>query len=256
MATSINGIKNAIVKSIKKPVFYSLYKLTGIRLQLDVHYSDLSMIGAVFNISSYAARDILPSNNLLPVERTNGITEIKFTALEYRSIDILFPYNEFAITIPVIYKQNEQSKEQHGYYYLYLPVTTEDARWGGVENLGFPKFVAKISFSETDKVRSCILEADGKEIITLKVNKLPTELKSWEFNNFGVRDGKLLKNTFKMHGQGGISTAVGGVTFSLGNHPIAEKLQALDIGQTSIQYEYVPKAQAVLSKSIGSPLPL
>jgi len=256
MSKSINGIKNAVVKRIKKPVFYSVYRLTGIRLELEVHYSDMSMIGAVFNISANAAKSILPSDKLRPVERTDGITDIHFVALEYRSIDIVFPYNEFAICIPVTYKLNEQSEEQPGYYYLYLPVTTEDARWGGVENLGLPKFVAEIKFSETNAIRSCILEADGKEIITIQVNKLPTELKSWEFSNFGVKDGKLIKNTFIMYGKGGMNTTAGGSSFSLGNHSIAEKLQALEISENSIQYEYVPQAQAVLSKSIGSPLPL
>jgi len=252
----IAGLKNAVVKRIKKPVFYSVYRLTGIRLQHEVHYSDLSMIGAVFNISAPAVKGILPSTKLLPVERAKGVTDIHFVALEYRSIDIVFPYNEFAICIPVIYKINKQSRELQGYYYLYLPVTTEDARWGGVENLGLPKFVAEISFIDTDEIRSCTLNVAGKEVITLKVNKLPTASKSWEFTNFGIRDKKLVKNLFQVRGQGGTSTTAGGATYTLGDHPISENLLALEIGQISVRHDYVPQAQAVLTKAIGPLLPL
>jgi len=190
------------------------------------------------------------------VERAKGVADIHFVALEYRSIDIVFPYNEFAICIPVIYKINEQSRELQGYYYLYLPVTTEDARWGGVENLGLPKFVAEIGFADTDEIRSCTLNVDGKEVISLKVNKLPTVSKSWEFTNFGIRDKKLVKNLFQVHGQGGTSTTAGGATYTLGDHPISEKLLALEIGQISIRHDYVPQAQAVLTEAIGPPLPL
>jgi hypothetical protein len=252
----IDRTMNAMVRRIKRPVYYTVFRLTGVRLQLETHYNDLSMMGAVFTISSDAAKGILPSERLIPVERAAGITDIHFVALEYRSIDILFPYNEFAVFIPAVYKLDNEAVELQGYYYLYLPVTTEDARWGGVENLGLPKFVADITFTDMKESRSCTLRADGKDILTLTVNKLPTELRSWEFSNFGVRDDWLLRNTFQMHGQGGTGTAAGGAAFTLGDHPIADRLKALEIGKVSVQQDYVPQATAVLSRAIGLPLPL
>lgn len=252
----LTRIRNVVAREFKKPIFYTVYRTTGVRIQSEVHYSDLSMIEAVFTISASAVKGILPSNKLIPAERANGVTDINFVALEYRSIDILFPYNEFAVCIPVIYKIDDDAEELHGYYYLYLPVTTKDARWGGVENLGLPKFVAEISFVDTAESRSCTLKADNKEIITLTVKRLPIKSQSWEFSNFGIRNGKLVRNIFEVHGQGGTGTAVGGAMYTLGDHPISRNLEALGIGQSAIQYEYVPKAQAVLSKSIGSPLPL
>jgi hypothetical protein len=249
-------IRNTVYRVVNKPVFYSVYRLTGIRLQSEVLYHDFSLMGAVFNIPAPLAKKILPSNKLIPVERAGGVADINLYGLEYRWMDILLPYNEFAICIPVVYKADKEAEELSGYYYIYLPVTTEDSRWGGVENLGLPKFLADISFEDTSKSRSCTLKADGKEIITLKVNKLPTQLQSWEFNNFGIRDRKLVRNMFNVHGQRGISDATGGAQYTLGDHPIAEKLRALEISQVSVQNEYVPQAQAVLSGVIGSPMAL
>ena len=251
----MTGIGNALVKRIKKPVYYSVYRTTGIRIQMAVHYYDLSMIGAVFDIPASAAKSVLPSKRLVPAEREPGISEIHVTALEYRSVDILFPYNEVAICLPVTYRA-DSGEEQHGLYYLHLPVTTEDARWGGVENLGLPKFVAEISFADNDGFRSSTLKADGKEIITLSVNGLPLKSQSWEFNNFGIKDGKLLRNSFQVNGEGGTSTDAGGAKFAFGDHPVAENLKALGIGVTAVEHIYVTKAQAVLSKALGSPLPL
>jgi len=52
------------------------------------------------------------------------------------------------------------------------------------------------------------------------------------------------------------STADGGATYTLGDHHIAVKLRALEIGQVSIQHDYVYQAQALLSKTIGSAMGL
>lgn len=246
-------IKNAVIKRIKKPIFHLIRGMTGISIQSEVHYHHMSMMSAVFGVSAEVIKTILPSKKLIPIEREPDIAEIHFVAFEYRSIDILFPYNEFAIYVPVLFKNINESEGIQGNYYLYLPVTKEDARWGGVENLGLPKFVAEIGFKDEDNSRSCTLKSDNEEILTLTVNKLMGETRTLEFSNFGIRDGKLLKNIFRVHGYIGISNDPRGASFSLGNHRIAKNLEALGIGTIPFEHQYVPLAQAVLTKSLGSP---
>lgn len=248
-------IRNAVVKRIRKPVWYFVYRLTGVRLQTPTRYLDLSMIGARFTVPALKAKGVLPSNKLTPIERTPGIAELDLLAWEYRRVDILFPYNGFAIFIPVVYNRNDKAQELPGYYFLYLPVTTEDARWGGVEIYGFPKFLAEIGFEDTAESRSCRLRAKGKNIIILEVKKLTIQSQSWDICCLTVKGRELVRSIFQVQGQRGSSDAPGGATFTLGDHPIAEELRALGIDQTSFQHEYLPQGQALFSKPLEA-LPL
>lgn len=158
--------------------------------------------------------------------------------------------------MPVNYKYNNKSEAVSGYYYIYLPVTTEDARWAGVDIYGFPKFLAETSFKETHESRICDVKADGKLVISLRVEKMPSEDSDWVMSNFEVRDGKIMRCKFYLEGQRGFSDSVGGVSFDLRVHPMSVRFRLMEVARSSVHHEYVPRARAVLGKVLKPLLPI
>ena len=59
-------------------------------------------------------------------------------------------------------------------------MTTEEARLGGVEIYGYPKFVADIDLKKAGDAFRCCVRAEEERIVTLQVSTLPTQLLSWE----------------------------------------------------------------------------
>lgn len=129
-------VTESVFRPLKKPIWYTVHALTGIRMQMPAYYIDGSMFSASFQAPVDKVQLLLPSSKLSPVECSIGKGEILILTNEFRHIDILYPYNEVAITIPVSYQPGEGIPSLLGMWYLHMPVTTEDARWPGVENLG------------------------------------------------------------------------------------------------------------------------
>jgi hypothetical protein len=251
----VDRVRNALVRRTKKPLWHAVHGLTGARLQMQVRFLDMGLVGAHFAAPTANVQKLLPSQRLLPIERSPGTAEIFMAGMEYRHVDILFPYNEFGIMVPATYHAEEHAPGEPGYLYRHLPVTTEDARWTGVENYGFPKFLADISFEETADLQRCRLEVEGREILTLEVTKGATEPQSWEIHNYTVREGALVTSLFQAQGPNHTSGAPGGARCALGDHPLAEELRALGMELTSVRHQYAPQVQATLSKA-GSALPI
>jgi hypothetical protein len=228
---------------------------SGRRVKFPFCFIDLSRMSASFSAPANKLKGALPTERLKPVEIKPGIAMVSFAGIEYREIDRLKPYNEFGVSMPVHYKRDENSQALPGLYVFYLPVTTEEARWGGVEFYGFPKFIAEISFEEAGEMRRCLLRAEGEDIITLEVKRLDTSLVYKDFYVYTVKEGQLLRTRVQTKGQSGTSSLPGDASYKLGNHHIAEGLQRLEIGGKAMQCSYSPKMQTILHKP-GQQLPL
>lgn len=240
-------ITEKIIRPLKKPVWYAVHSLTGIKMQMTTHYHDASMFSASFRVPFNKVKKLLPSTKLLPIELYPGVAEILIQANEFRHIDILYPYNEVAIAIPISYQIESRTTIPFALWYIYLPVSTEDGRWGGVENYGFPKFVAEIKIDNNSNTAQCNLIHEGSKIITLKVKAANTQFQEWAVNNISPKDGHLIYSLFTVKGHRGIDETPGGGSITFGDHPIAKELQSLDMEVTSFRHIYVPKAEAVLS---------
>ena len=240
-------ISEGIVRPIKKPVWYTVHALTGIRMQMTTRFLDASMFNASFRVPLDKVRKLVPSPKLLPIECSPGVAEILIGANEFRHVDILYPYNEVAITIPVSYQTGSKTVISSGEWFIHLPVSTEDARWGGVENYGYPKFVAEIKFDFNSNTPQCTLMHKGSKILTIKVKAISTLFQEWKYDNITMKDGRFLHSSFSVKGQRGIDETPGGAFISLGDHPIAEELQSLNMEFTSFRHAYMPKVEAILS---------
>jgi hypothetical protein len=248
MTTSEIGPWNRFVRAAKKPVWHAVHRLTGIRMGMTVHYLDMSMIGGVFRLDPEQAAQLASNDRFVPSIAEDGLARCHVTALEYRDIDILYPYNEVAVTIPGRLRGADRQTDLH--FYLHLPVTTQDATWPGVEIYGFPKYLAAIEFhqSETDVV--CSLALAGQEILELQVTKGPAQEDEWEVENLTFLEGEPLLCFFHAYGRRHASDLPGGSRVQFGDHPMARELRSAQMELTSVSHFYCPSIQATLSPPV------
>jgi len=204
------------------------------------------MIVAGFPAPAARTKSLLPSDKLNPVQVTEGKGAVALVATEYGNIDGLTPYNEFTIMISVMYGMADDTAGLHGYYILHRLVTTEEARLMGCEVFGYPTSVADITFEDSDKVRRCLVRSEGKDIIRLEIRKLPTDPLSWDMYFYSIKGRELLRSFVQGQGQQGVSGDRGGALYTLGSHPIADKLRTLRMNKFSVLHRYSPHWQSLV----------
>lgn len=216
-------------------------------MQMTTRILEGSMFSASFRVPFDKVKNLMPSPKILPVEYSPGLTEIIIQANEFRHINILYPYNEVAVAIPVSCQTGSKNTVSYGRWYLHLPVSTEDGRWAGVENYGYPKFVAEIVFDFNSDTPQCTVTHKGNKILTIKAKALGTQFQEWKYDNITMKDGRLLHSSLYVKGQKGIDETPGGASISFGEHPIATELQLLEMENTSFRHDYMPTIEAILS---------
>nr|MDO8134205.1 acetoacetate decarboxylase family protein [Candidatus Njordarchaeum guaymaensis] len=237
-----------MIEKFFEGVKYEEVDVQGRIVRFPVRYIDQTRISVTLTASTERVRKALPSVKLEPVEINKGTTTISLMAFEYREIDSLSPYNEFGTFVPVLCKAKPDDSGLPGVFCFHLPVTTERARFGGVEIYGFPKFVAEITFKDLGDSLSCHVWHDGKDIATIRVRKIEAATRKWVDYCYTVRNGRILRTFLQAHGLVGTSNLEGGASIELGSHPVAEELRQLEIGQSPIQYSYMPKVQSLLHR--------
>lgn len=245
-------VRGALVKPIKRPIWQAVFAATGRRLQLPTRFFDFGMYGGIFEARAAAVRDRLPPSFDV-IEHRAGWSELRLVGLDYRRADLLSPYRELAVLAPVRYALEDQTLAA-GQLVLHMPVTSEEARWGGVENYGFPKFVADIRIAPENGGHACEVHHAGVHVLTLRVEGRPTTRGKFVDHNFTVRgDGVVVSSTFDVDGELSEAERPGGVVLELGRHAIADQLRQLDLQVAGGRALYVPRAHGILSagKEVG-----
>lgn len=224
--------------------------------KLPVFYYDNSSMTAVFTASTRKVRALLPDARMHPLELFPGRCVVAFNAFEYRDTDI-DPYNEFSISFLMSYGRRALPgfKLLHGLmtrcfeaYVWKLPVTTEIARWGGVELYGYPKFIADIEFERTPERTVCTLSEAGRHILTLDGRALkgaPARL--LRYRAYSMKNGiPLCANVYTHPLQYAQTMSPGAARLTLGEHEIARQLRALELSASPLMYQYCPLNELVL----------
>jgi hypothetical protein len=234
---------------------------TGVRIRLPERYYDWSWMNAFFPAPAARVQKLLPSSKLKPLLIMPGVSMVSLTAMEYRRIADVEPYNEFSIAVPVQYDPAVNVPglpvlfyplyspgwyRKFGMYIHHLPVTTQVARDFGVEVWGYPKIVAEIGFEDAGTMRRCRLRAGGKDIVVLDVQKLATKAQYIDLYTYTVKDGRLLRTFVQTQGEYGITRLPGGASCQLGDHPLAEELKSLGMGKTAVGRFFAPRVQSML----------
>lgn len=225
--------------------------------KLPVFYYDNTSITAAFTASTKAVKALLPDPDMHPIEVFPGRTVVTFSCFEYRDTDI-DPYNELGIGFLISHGKKRLPGlpllkgliNKHFEAFVWqLPVTTEIARWGGVELYGFPKFVADIDFTRNKKTTRIKLAVDGSHILTLEGKNLSTrpQKNPMRYGAYSTKDGhSLCANVYTNPLQYAQTLMPNAATLELGTHPIADTLRTLKLSKRPLMYQYCPKNELVL----------
>ena len=229
----------------------------GRKFKLPVFYFDNTSITAIYTASTSKVKKLLPHPAMNPIEMRPGRSMVAFTAFEYRKTDI-DPYNEFSIAflttfdrpqIPGLTALWQLARRCFTAYVWKLPVTTEIARFGGVELYGYPKFLADITFERGREWIECRLSEKGETILSLKGKVLPTARgKITRFITYSIVDGIPVRANVVVDPLEFAQSRDGqSATLELGaKHAIAEALSGLELSSSPIVYQFSPLTEAVL----------
>lgn len=210
---------------------------TGHRVEVPLT-TEATMTGAVLSADRRAVREYLP-DGLRPVRLTATRAGVTLLCVEYHRIGRgtgITPYNEFGVLLPAVHGSREPLPYVSiltrgvGGYVWYLPVTTEPARALGAEIWGYPKEVADITHEDDGSERRTVVDVDGQRFIEVAIDRPPTVRWRDSSSSYTVRDGQVLREELALDGEFGGWPYGGGVSYTLGDHPRAEMLRSLDIG--------------------------
>lgn len=229
-------------------------------------YADASCSMAIFHCDYEAAKALMPDSSMEPVKMTKGRALVIFSCYEYRNVLNVAPYNEIAMTIPVITDGGMNipvlsmllgdKQQKFGYYVFHMPVTSLENLLRGRKIWGLPKDVERIDISHNEQYSNTAAYDGGDEpYIQLQI---PMKGASQSFdaksNLYSVLGGDRLTSVTQFKGLFNVTKNMGAVfkkaasentaTIKLGSGPMADKLKALKIEGEAFQFRYCPSINA------------
>lgn len=156
-------------------------------------YNDVTCAIGIFMCSYDNAYTLVSSQlgpKVKPVRMPKNRALVAFSSYEYKKVMNVVPYNEIAMTIPVMVdpKVNlplvpmvaDKYFKEFGYYVFGMPVTSKENQIRGNEIWGLPKVTQEIDIYEQDgDCVSVAKEESGEPYLKLRV---PTQGKSTTFD--------------------------------------------------------------------------
>jgi hypothetical protein len=215
---------------------------------------------AVFTASSEAVAAELPSEVIQPLRWTGDRTLVHVFAFRYPAVTwagpdgssgSMLPYAEAGVA-PLVTEGPAPRvlpmlRGRVGEFPLQLGETTHESVAGGRDFFGFPKFLADMDFTETGTSRSVVISEQGQHLLTLTVRPggRPRELRL-NARMYTAFRGELLRTVAPMWGIARTRWGSGAATLELGDHPVAEQLQRLDVSTTPINATSMVGQRAVM----------
>ena len=222
-------------------------------------YADVSCAIAIFLCDYRRALALMPHPSLRPVRMPRGRAVVLLSCYQYRKVLGLAPYNEIAMTIPVMAGRPGppllplvMDLEGKGYYVFSMPVTSLENQIRGTRIWGLPKLVEEIEITTGDgRCTTVARDADGEAYLELTV---PTTGRPKHFDENGIlytlREGELRRSRTCFAGDFQVRTdlgrlwrrggASGQAVLKLGRSPRTDALRALAIEDVPFQLRYCP----------------
>ncbi len=229
----------------------------GFSGKVPMFFRDVRMMGGVFTCDLAAARSLMPTPLHHPLRIFPGRGVAALHCLEYADTDI-GPYNEVSLSIAVAHGRRPWSSwgallsaEAHGRYSAFvadLPVTTEAAVHGGIDILGFPKWLARIDFAEEGGRRTCTVREGDDVVLRVSGERVPTrdEPREISLESYPRKDGGTLHAVMRVRlGAWASSMLSRRMTVEPGGGPRAAMYRSLRLGM-QIGYLYAPRCEAIL----------
>jgi hypothetical protein len=239
-------------------------------------YKDVGCAIGIFLCDYGAARALMPSPKLIPLKMPKGRTAVIFSCYEYRQVFEVWPYNEIAMTIPVMANASVHLPvlplvasglfPRFGYHVFSMPVTSKENQLRGNTYWGLPKVTQRIDIERSGSGSSedCVtraFESDGRSYFELRV---PTGGTPTDFDVRGylypALDGKVLKAETRFKGRFNVTKHLGTLLernkkpdreyLILGDGPSAKPLRDLGIEPHPLQFRYTPSMNAAFDLPI------
>jgi hypothetical protein len=229
-------------------------------------YHDVGCAIGIFLADYQAARALMPHPKIVPVAMPRGRTLVIFSCYEYRQVLKVWPYNEIAMTIPVMADAGFRPPilpmlvpplfSRFGYYVFSMPVTSKENQLRGNQLWGLPKVTQDIDIeTRGDQCVTTAHESDGTPYFELRV---PTSGKPTEFDVSGHLytrlDGRIAKAQTCFKGRFAVTKHMRTLWkrgekpdrdyLTLGAGPSAAPLRALGIEPQPFQLRYTPSMNA------------
>ncbi len=236
-------------------------------------YGDVGCAIGIFLCDYDAARALMPHPTIVPVRMTRGRALVIFSCYEYRQVLKVWPYNEIAMTIPVMANASFRPAvlpmllsglfPRFGYYVFGMPVTSRENQLRGNKLWGLPKITHAIDIDAAgDDCVTTAREPDGAPYFTLRVPK------SGKPTDFDVRghlysklDGKILKSQTCFKGRFNVTKHMRALWkkglvpdreyLTIGQGPSAQPLRDLKIEPHPFQFRYTPSMNAAFDLPIA-----
>jgi len=223
-------------------------------------YANSSCSIAIFHCDYEAAKAMMPDPSMEPVKMTKGRSLVIFSCYEYRNVMNVAPYNEIAMTIPVMSDGGMNipvltmllgdKLKNFGYYVFHMPVTSLENRIRGRKIWGLPKDVERIDIKHKSQFSIIESSVDGEEpYIKLKI-PMSGSAKNFDVksNLYSVLGDSRLTSTTQFKGTFNLTKNMGtlfkkspssnSASLKLGKGPMADKLRALKIEDQAFQYRH------------------
>lgn len=235
------------MNSFLRVIWNLLFNLTGLDISYDTKYGDWSFYLIELKANYQLVKKMLAEKHLIPKEITPGETTLQIIGCEMRRVQNVGSYHE--VSIQVLAEPFDDSPGEK-FVHLFLPVTTEAARWGGVDIFGFPKFIANIDFEKDENQTVCRLNADEEPILEFRMDeKVGTKQQlKWEY--YGNRKQRIIKTTFGFEGLILEEESKQNVSLTLGTHVIADTLRELLLSDEVVKTVIGHNLSGVLKKPV------
>jgi len=221
-------------------------------------YTDVTCAIAIFLCDYRRSEAMMPDPSMQPVKMPGGRSVVLFSCYEYKNVMNLAPYNEIAMTIPVMTNAAwappllplVMDFKKKGYFVFSMPVTSLENQIRGTRIWGLPKVVEEINISSEGDLCTTVARDDRGEIyFELSVPKSGSSKHFDESGHlYSKLDGKLLKSQTNFEGDFAVNTNTGPLwkkslraeapALVLGVSPRADDLRALEIEEVPFQFRY------------------
>jgi hypothetical protein len=235
-------------------------------------YADVRCAIGIFHCDYERARALLPHPRMVPVRMTMGRSLVAFSCYEYRNVLGVAPYNEIAMTIPVMVDAKLDIPvlpmllgmiPGFGYYVFGMPVTSKENQIRGNRIWGLPKVTQEIDILEDGG--DCVTEArddTGSAYFKLRVPMAgrPTRF-DVRAHLYSQHEGSIVRSQTQFRGTFAVTKHMvllarkdahpDRTYLEIGSGPAAATLRSLGIEQHPFQFRYT----ASMSSAFDLPSP-
>lgn len=247
---------------ITAPSEHSEVVVQGRRVTYPVVVRRAASASATYVVDAAAARAMLPAPDLDVVEILPGRTFFSLACIDYIDND-LGDYNEVSLAffvrersapkgIPYLKTGLDFFRGRVSTFIFWLPVDQSFTREAGETMWGFPKTIETIDFEHSGERAECTLTSAGQHVLSLSMPCTGTRsLPENAMTTYTIKNGRTHATRFVSR-----STGVGffrsGVEFTLGDHPMADKLRSLGLPKAPLAAVWMDHMHATFDRA--SPL--